>query len=66
MIDALPQPPRKGIHRGISSETIEKITKKPETSVPSTSKVFQRSQSGIIALYEHFWFQKWPFLSNTY
>ena len=47
MIDALPQPPRKGIHRGISSETIEKITKKPETSVPSTSKVFQRSQSGI-------------------
>ena len=45
MIDALPQPERKAIHRGISTETIDKITKKPETSVPSTSKLFQRSQS---------------------
>merc|ERR1711981_853765 len=44
MIDALPQPQRKAFTRGISSETIDKLTKKPETSAPSTSKCFQRSQ----------------------
>ena len=51
MIDALPQPQRKAFNRGISSETIDKLTKKPETSAPSTSKCFQRSQSGNCYFY---------------
>ena len=51
MIDALPQPQRKAFTRGISSETIDKLTKKPETSAPSTSKCFQRSQSGNCYFY---------------